>query len=46
MLYFDLVKERALDQAYSAGYRDVPENTTAAELQEEILGEILGEESW
>jgi len=46
MLYFDLVRERALDQAYSAGYRDVPEDTTAAEVQEETLEEILGEESW
>ena len=46
MLYFDLLREKELDETYSAGYRDTPEDTNVSAAQEEMLEEVLTEESW
>ena len=46
MLYFDLLREKELDETYIAGYREVPEDTNTAAAQEEMLEEVLTEESW
>lgn len=39
-------EKEELDAVYQEMYRSIPEDTSLAEAQEKLIGEIIGEELW
>jgi len=44
--YIAETREEELDRQYIEGYKRIPEDTSWAEAQEKILGEVWPRESW